>query len=149
MSRCDAVVVEVAGREVWVEVAARAPSCGSCRNTDACQEGLTGMSTGPRRYRLENLIGARVGDRVSLDVADGTLWRAALASHVLPVLLAIGGAVIGQSAGGDAWAVAGTLAGLACGFALLRRNELRARHDGSLFSLQVQTTQVRFKEKES
>ncbi len=146
-SQCDAVVVEASGSEVWVEVPGRAPICGSCKTSDACQDGLLGLSAGPRRYRLENLIGARVGDRVSLTVAEGTLWRASLASYGLPVLLAIAGAVVGQPLAGDPGAVAGTLAGLGCGLVLLRRNEFRARHDGSLFSLQVQTKEVRLKEK--
>ncbi len=146
MSTCDAVVVEVSGAEAWVEVPGRAAACGSCKTTDACQEGLLGLSAGPRRYRLENRIGARVGDRVQLAVAEGTLWRAALASYVLPLLLAIAGAVIGQWLAGDGWAAVGTLAGLGCGLVLLRGNEMRARGDGHLLSLQVQTMEVRFKE---
>lgn len=146
MSQCDAVVVEASDNQVWVEVPGRAPACGSCRNTDACQDGLLGLSAGPRRYRLENRIGARVGDRVQLTVADGTLWRATAASYVLPVLLAIAGAVVGQSLAGDGGAVTGTIAGLGCGLLLLRRNEIRAQRDGSLFSLQVQTREIRFKE---
>lgn len=147
MSQCDAVVVAVSGDEVWVEVPGRAPACGNCPSPDACQDGLLGMTAGPRRYRLENRIGARVGERVSLTVANGTLWRASLASYVLPVLLAIAGAVLGQSMADDAWAAIGMLAGLVCGFALLRGKEIRARHDDGLFSLQVQTKEVRFKEK--
>jgi positive regulator of sigma E activity len=146
MSQCDAVVVAVSGSEVWVEVPGRASACGNCKTSDACQDGLLGLSAGPRRYLLENRIGARVGDHVQLTVADGTLWRASLMSYVLPLLLAIGGAVIGQSVGGDAWAVLGTLGGLGGGLVLLRHNEIRARREGNLFSLQVQTREVRFKE---
>ena len=146
MSQCDAIVVEVSGIDVWVEVPGRASACGSCKTPDACQNSLLGLSTGPRRYRLENSIGARVGDRVRLTVADGILWRASLVSYVLPVLLAIAGAVIGQSWVGDAWAVVGTLTGLGCGLALLRLNEIRARREGSLFSLQIQTKEACFKE---
>ena len=146
MSQCEAVVVAVAGREVWVEVPERAPNCGSCKTADACQTGLLGLSAGPRRYRLENRIGARVGDHVQLTVADGTVWRASLLSYVLPLLLAIGGAAIGQFAAGDVGAVTGMLAGLGCGLVLLRRNEIRARSDASLFSLQTEIMKVRFKE---
>ena len=146
MSQCDAVVVEASGGQVWVEVPGRAPACGSCKNTEACQDSLLGISAGPRRYWLENLIGARVGDRVQLTVAEGTLWSASLASYVLPVLLAIGGAAIGQSVAGDSSAVAGSVIGLACGLVLLRLKEIRARRHGKLFSLHVQTTEVRFKE---
>ena len=147
MSQCDVVVVEASGNQVLVEVPARAQACGNCQTPDACQAGLLGLSAGPRRYRLDNLIGARVGDRVSLTVAEGTLWRASLASYGLPVLLAIAGAAIGQSLAADPGAVTGTLAGLGCGLVLLRRKELRVRHDASLFSLQVQTKELRFKEK--
>ena len=146
MSRCEAVVVAAEGGEVLVEVPERAPTCGSCKTVDACQTGLLGLGTGPRRYRLENRIGARVGDHVQLTVADGTVWRASLVSYVLPLLLAIGGAAIGQYAAGDVGAVTGMLAGLGCGLVLLRRNEIRARGDTSLFSLQVETLKIRFKE---
>lgn len=146
MSRCDAIVVEASGGEVWVEVPGRASACGNCENADACQDGVLGASAGPRRYRLENRIGARVGDRVQLTVADGTLWRASVASYVLPVLLALAGAGIGQSMAGDGGAVAGTIAGLVCGIVLLRLNEYRARRRGSVLSLQVPTQEVRFKE---
>jgi sigma-E factor negative regulatory protein RseC len=146
MSQCDAVVVAVSGSEVWVEVPGRAPACGNCKTADACQDSLLGLSAGPRRYRVANPIGARVGDHVQLTVADGTLWHASLMSYVLPLLLAIGGAGIGQSLAGDAWAVAGMLAGLGGGLVVLRRDEIRARREGNLFSLQVQTREVRFKE---
>ena len=146
MSRCEARVVAAEGREVWVEVPGRAPICGSCATADACQTGLLGMEAGPRRYRLENRIGARVGDRVQLTVADGTVWRASLLSYVLPLLLAIGGAAIGQFAAGDAGALLGTLAGLGCGLVLLRRNEIRARSDASLFTMQNESLKIRIKE---
>lgn len=147
-SQCEAVVVAASGDEVWVEVPGRAPSCGSCKTADACQSqsGLLGLGAAPRRYRVANSIGARVGDRVQLTVADGTLWRASLMSYVLPLLLAIAGAVVGQSLAGDAGGMMGTLAGLGGGLVLLRRNEMHARRAGSPFSLQVQTREVRFKE---
>lgn len=146
MSQCEARVVAASGNEVWVEVAGRAPSCGNCKTADACQTGLLGLAAGPRRYRLENRIGAQVGDQVQLTVAEGTLWRASVWSYGVPLLLAIVGAMIGQSLSGDAAAVAGTLAGLVCGMVVLRRREVRARGEGSLFSLQVQTKEMRFKE---
>jgi positive regulator of sigma E activity len=146
MSRCEATVVAVEGQEVWVEVPERAPSCGNCKTADACQTGLLGLGTGPRRYRLANRIGARVGDQVQLTVADGAVWRASLLSYVLPLLLAIGGAASGQFSAGDTGAVIGTLVGIGCGLLLLRRNELRARGDARLFSLQIEPLTIRIKE---
>ena len=145
MSQCDAVVVDVVGDEAWVELPARAANCGNCRNTEACSEGLVG-NAGLRRYRLANVIGARVGDRVRLDIADGMLWQASLASYVWPLLLAIAGAAAGQSAGGDIWAPGGTLLGLVIGLYLLRRRELRARRSGDLISLHFPSREIRFEE---
>ncbi|MBI5110134.1 MAG: SoxR reducing system RseC family protein [Rhodocyclales bacterium] len=145
MSQCDAVVVDVAGNDAWVELPARAPSCGNCRNTDACVEGLAG-NAGVRRYRLANHIGARIGDRVRLNIADGMLWRASLASYVWPLLLAIAGAVLGQGLGDDAWAAGGTLLGLGVGLTLLRRREVQVRDDRELVSLQFPTKEIRFEE---
>lgn len=149
MSQCDAIVVMATASQVWVEVPERAPACGSCKSADGCQTGLLGLTAGPRRYRLDNVSGLRVGDRVSLLVAEGTLWHASLASYLLPALLAIGGAVIGQSFAGDISAIAGTLTGLGLGFALLRRNELHARHAHGLFSLQPQIKEVCFIQEKS
>ncbi len=146
MSQCDALVVEVCGQEVWVEVPARSAACEHCRTPEICREGLLGLSAGPRRYRLENRIGARVGDRVRLSVADGTLWRAALLSYGLPVVLAIAGAVVGQSIGADVWAITGAVTGLTCGLVLLRRHEMRARHHGAGYALQIETNDLRVKE---
>lgn len=146
MSQCDAFVVEVRGQQVWVEVPARTAACEHCRTPEVCREGLLGLSAGPRRYRMENRIGARVGDRVRLSVADGTLWRASLLSYVLPVVLAIAGAAIGQSIGADAWAIAGTVAGLTCGLVVLRRHEMRARAQGGGYVLQIETNDLRIKE---
>jgi len=145
MSRCDAVVVEVSGADAWIELPARAASCENCSKTEACSEGLIG-SAGVRRYRLANSIGARVGDRVQLTIADGGLWQASLASYVLPLLLAIAGAMLGQAMGSDSRAAVGTLLGLGVGLLLLRRRELRVRHDQNLVSLQFPTQEIRFEE---
>ena len=145
MSRCDAVVVEVSGADAWIELPARAASCENCSKTEACSEGLIG-SAGVRRYRLANSIGARVGDRVQLTIADGGLWQASLASYVLPLLFAIAGAMLGQAMGSDGLAAVGTLLGLAVGLLLLRRSELRVRHDQNLVSLQFPTQEIRFEE---
>lgn len=146
MSQCDAVVVEATGNQVWVEVPKRASACSNCQTPEACQDSLLGLRTGPRRYRLDNKIGARVGDHVQLTVAEGTVWHASLVSYVLPVLLALAGAAIGQSMAGDLVAVLGALAGLGCGLALLRIHELRARYANNPYSLQIRSDQVRFKE---
>lgn len=143
MSWCDAVVVDVLGDQAWVELSEQVAGCGSCRNAGTCAEGMVGGAR-PRRYRLSNTIGAGVGDRVQLDIAPGTLWRAALASYVLPLLLALAGAAAGQAIAGDAWAIVGLALGLGAGLFLLRRREMRARRDQNLISLRFPSRDIRF-----
>lgn len=145
MSLCDAVVIEVSGGEALVELPARAAACGNCKDSATCGEASLG-DAGVRRYRLANRIGARVGDHVQLGIADGMLWRASLASYVLPLLLALVAAWAGQAWGGDAAAAAGLLLGLACGLWLLRRRELQARGDPEMISLQFPTQEIRFED---
>jgi hypothetical protein len=48
--------------------------------------------------------------------------------------------------GSDGLAAVGTLLGLAVGLLLLRRSELRVRHDQNLVSLQFPTQEIRFEE---
>lgn len=112
------VAVDEAGASVWVEVAARAAACGSCASSSSCRtDMLGGVGQGAaRRYRVHNVIGAKVGDRVSLAVADGAILYASWFSYLLPALLAIAGGAVGQRLGGDVPALAGTVLGLLIGF---------------------------------
>lgn len=121
MIPCDAIVVAVSGGQVWVEVPARAQACANCPTPGGCRTGLLGIGGRPRRYRLDNnKLELCVGDHVNLTVDEGTLWRAACMSYLIPVLMAIGGAAFGQWWGGDVIAMAGMLIGLLLGFVLLR-----------------------------
>ena len=145
MSQCDAVVIEVNGDEALVELPARAAACGNCKDSAACSAGMPGEG-GVRRYRLSNRIGARVGDHVQLGSADGLLWQASLASYVVPLLLALAAAWVGQACGGDGAALVGLLLGLGSGLWLLRRRELQARRDPAMISLQFPTQDIRFED---
>lgn len=149
MTRCDAVVVAVEGDRVWVEVPGRAPACGSCKSSAGCQTDLPGLAVKPRRYRVDAACAVRVGDRVSLQIAERVLWRASWSAYLLPVLLLLGGATLGQVAAGDEGGVVGALLALGVGLALLRQRELRARRTQALFSLQPKLREVRFIQEKS
>jgi sigma-E factor negative regulatory protein RseC len=142
MSECSGIAIEADANFVLVELPARAQACGNCKSADGCHTGILGLSSGPRRYRVANDIGARVGDRVSIRVAEGAVLRASLISYLLPALLAIFGAAIGQMMAGDLAALAGTISGLVLGAFWLRRSELRARQDQNRFSLQLEHQQT-------
>lgn len=112
-------LVDTAGAVVEVEQG----GCGRCHEKGGCGgHHLTQtFCSGPRRYRVENAIGAEVGDMVSVAVAAGTLRRGANLVYGLPVLGLIAGAVVGAALAGDAGAMAGSLVGLAGAFLVVSR----------------------------
>ena len=114
----EAIVIEVCGDAMLVQLTKPVAGCGRCDEAGGCSSGLLGRKC--RTYSLPNDLGMSVGDMVRVSVADGTIFKASVLSYLVPALLAILGAAVGNTQGGDAWAVAGCLVGLAAGFLLLR-----------------------------
>lgn len=131
------VALDAERNEVWIEIPQRASACGNCSSAGACHSGLNGIKgeNAARRYRMPNRIGARIGDRVSFGVAESTLLRVSWLSYLLPAILAIVFAAVGQAAGGESAAIAGTVIGLLFGFFWLRRAERLAQQSGGMLSL--------------
>lgn len=130
MMQCEACVIAVTSdNEVLIEIPGRLTACDHCPNPMGCQTGLLGQTNPSRRYLMSNTLDLCVGDRVNLVVAQGAIFRAALASYGIPLLLIISGAVVGQWLADDGAATVGMLAGLAIGFVLLRYREQRF-HNG-------------------
>lgn len=119
-STVQAVVRAVAGGDAVVEVVQG--GCGRCHEKGGCGgQNLTQMfCTTPKTYRVGNDIGAQVGDRVEIAIGEGSIRRTANLAYGLPLLSAIGGAMLGSALNGDFGAVLGTLGGLALSFAYVR-----------------------------
>lgn len=147
MIRSEGTVIELdeSHNEVWVEMPQRTGACGNCSASGACQTEAYSKG-GVRRYKMENRIGAKVGDRVSFGVADGTLLRVSWFSYLLPALLAICLAAVGQKISGDPTAIAGTFIGLAMGFFFLHRVDQRAKKSSEMLSLEHPQTVCRVQE---
>jgi sigma-E factor negative regulatory protein RseC len=127
-----AEVIEVDGEHAWVETRRKAV-CDACAVRKGCGSGIISrMFRGRARLRVENTIGARVGERVVLGIEDSALVRASLAVYMMPLVWMLLGALAGQMAANAlAWertdgitALAGVF-GLLAGFLWLRRY---ARH---------------------
>lgn len=145
MSQCRGVVVEASDTHLVVELPARETGCGKCNQPGGCRSGLLGIEGEPRRLSLPNLHGARLGDEISLVVADGAVWQAARFAYVAPLLLVLGGATVGQYlVGSDAAAAIGMVVGLMGGVIVLRRGEFRARQQGAAFALHQGSNEVNF-----
>lgn len=121
----EALVIDIRGGDAVLRLTKPVSGCGRCDEPGGCNSGLAARDC--RTYRLPNDVGARIGDRVSISVADGAILRAALVSYLSPAVLAILGAAAGASRGGDPWAVGGATAGLLAGILLLRAFGRRTR----------------------
>lgn len=111
------------GGHVWVETRRRS-SCESCLASDGCGTAVLGKALGRRwsRVRALNGAGARVGDEVVVALAERALLAGSAALYLVPLLVMLCLAALGQHLAGqlgldaDAAAALLGLAGLAGGF---------------------------------
>jgi sigma-E factor negative regulatory protein RseC len=124
-----AVVREIQDGLALVEV--EQGGCGRCHEKGGCGgQQLTQMFCGgPKQYRVANDVGARIGDRVTVAVAAGSIRKSANLAYILPLTAAIAGAVLGMPLGGDPGAMIGAVAGLILAFLYIRRKGARRVDD--------------------
>lgn len=121
MNETPARVVRIDGELAWVQTESPA-SCGACGGRGCGSTSVFGQLFNPRpsAYPVLNAIDAQVGDAVVIGVAEGEILRSVFRSYVLPLLLLLGGAVLGMELGGELWAMLGAGLGLVLGGYLLR-----------------------------
>jgi sigma-E factor negative regulatory protein RseC len=117
------IVRGVDGGEALVEV--EQGGCGRCHEEGGCGgQALTRMfCSGPSVYRVDNSVGAGIGDRVDIALKPGNLRHIANRVYLVPLVAGIGGGVLGMAAGGEALSIGGFLLGLAAALLVLRRRE--------------------------
>lgn len=96
MIETPARVTRVEGDTAWVT--SKAPSsCGACGGK-GCGSSLFSRFWHPDEpeYRVDNPIGASMGEMVVVGLPDGALLRAALASYGMPLIFLLAGAVLGN-----------------------------------------------------
>lgn len=115
-STIRAVVHALDGKYASVEV--EQGGCGRCHEKGGCGgQQLTQMfCSGPKTYRVENTIGAVVGDQVTIAIAAGSVRRTANLAYGVPLTATIAGAALGASFGSDLSAMMGAGIGLALSF---------------------------------
>ena len=133
-SRCGATVEREADGFVWIRTEAHPPACGSCERNSACA--VAGEVGEGQLLYLPNVIHAKPGDRVVVEVAAGLVWQAAWQTYVRPLAIAILAALLTRHfSGSDGWAFVAMLTGLVAGFLLLSRRGLDSKNDSPIFSL--------------
>lgn len=130
-STVSAVVRALEGRDAVVEV--EAGGCGRCHEKGGCGgQQLTQMfCSSPKTYRVDNSLGADIGDRVTVAIASGSVRRTANLAYGVPLTATIIGAALGTPLAGDTGAILGAGIGLAISLIYVR---LRSQDGSGSFS---------------
>ena len=105
----------------WANVEVEGGGCGRCHEEGGCGgQNLTQMfCAGPKTYRVEDPLGAQVGERVEIAINAGNVRRSANVAYVFPLLAALVSAIAGHQLSGEPGAIVGLALGLAGGFIYL------------------------------
>jgi sigma-E factor negative regulatory protein RseC len=86
-------VIEVTGNTIAVETIAGA-SCEGCAAVSSC---ALASGTSKRCIRMENTLGARVGDEVGFVITEKAVVAGSLLFYLLPAALLVAGALAGAA----------------------------------------------------
>ncbi len=123
MLEMRAIVMSVRGDEAEISPLGGG-GCGHCDSEKGCGSGkLTKMfcSSEVRKFLVRNELGAQVGDEVNVSLPEGALLLSSWRMYLLPLLLLLGGGLMGASLAGetasrDGYALMGAMVGLVSGF---------------------------------
>jgi sigma-E factor negative regulatory protein RseC len=129
-------VLEVEGDWAWV-ACRRQVECARCAEGRGCGGGVLGRLLGDRLHRIRAATGSVAvapGDQVLIGLGEDVVLRAAAAVYLLPLVLALAGALAATALvdGGDLAAIAGAAAGLLLGLRWARGYSRRHAADASL-----------------
>jgi sigma-E factor negative regulatory protein RseC len=120
-----AIIVQTDGQYAQVQVS-QADGCEQC-NGKGCGTGKLSQlfCSKPRQFQVDNPINASIGDQVIISVAEGAVLRGIGLVYLLPLILLLMGAVIGNSLAEqaeqrDSYSAVGALLGLVAGFAIAK-----------------------------
>ncbi|AOY59629.1 MULTISPECIES: SoxR reducing system RseC family protein [Desulfococcus] len=82
------IVTQVDVKSAWVKTVRRS-TCEGCGSKDSCEAAKTG------HVEALNLVGAGLGDTVTVGFETGSLIKISMLLYIFPVLFMIGGAVLG------------------------------------------------------
>lgn len=94
----EQAIVIASDPEIAEIEAVRRGACGSCGASAACGTSLLDRFLGrrPLRLRVDNVLGAQIGDRVILGVPEAALLRAAFSAYLVPLFGLILGAIFAR-----------------------------------------------------
>ncbi|WP_166269069.1 SoxR reducing system RseC family protein [Marinobacter caseinilyticus] len=130
-------VVAIKGDQLWVQTI-QLSACNTCSAKQGCgQRVLAGVTAGrANQVLVDNVLGARVGDVVTLAIEESALLRASLLVYALPLIFLVVGAVAGHqlAPSSDGWALVLSGLGMGLGFVVVHRQQ---KHHGQFFRPQL------------
>ena len=88
------IVVQKKERTVMIR-AERSSSCDNCASKKSCHSG--GAADNEILVEAEDLLGAKVGDRVVFSVSAGSILKAGALLYIVPIASFIAGVILGQT----------------------------------------------------
>ncbi|MFA5371170.1 MAG: SoxR reducing system RseC family protein [Sideroxydans sp.] len=142
MNEMRAIVLELHGDQAEISPVGNF-GCSHCNSGNGCGSGKLAQmfcSNKLRKFTAKNSVQAQVGDEVNVALPQGMLLHSSLLMYMLPLILLLGGALLGASLGStdaarDGYAVLGALVGLLTGFAVSRVFALGARQQAVVQSV--------------
>ena len=127
------IVVEAGDGYAWVETRRRS-ACGACSASEGCGTATLAKVWGDQRTRVRAIatLPLRPGDAVIVGLAEGALLRGSLLIYLLPIVLLLAGALLGQAAfagAGEEPVILSGAVGLGLGFLAARVVSRRLRSD--------------------
>ncbi|MCF6194923.1 MAG: SoxR reducing system RseC family protein [Kangiellaceae bacterium] len=93
-------------------------ACSSCKEADSCGNGILEKFFSGKIFvtEMKNLIGAKIGDKVSIHIPKSSVTKAALVVYILPLIFMILTALVVSSFGAtENWTILSSLIGLLVG----------------------------------
>jgi sigma-E factor negative regulatory protein RseC len=125
MLETRAIIVLTEGKYAQVQVS-QTDGCDQC-NGKGCGTGKLSQlfCSKPRQFQVDNPINASIGDQVIISVAEGAVLRGIGLVYLLPLILLLMGAVIGNSLAvqaeqRDSYSAVCALLGLVAGFVIAK-----------------------------
>jgi len=121
MLETRAIVVQIDGQHALVR-SSHGSGCEQCNGKGCGASKLSGLfCSKPRQFQVDNPIKAGINDEVVISVAEGAIFHGVGVIYLLPLLLLVIGATLGnqwalQAELRDLYASIGALSGLAAGF---------------------------------
>ena len=121
MVEAQGLVVKVEEDFAWVETEIKS-GCNHCSAKSGCGTGILSGVLGKRRpqLRVQNSLDVKLGESVVVAVEENGIVTGSLLLYLLPLLLMMVLAAIGDAVSGELWAILLGLVGLVSGFWIAR-----------------------------